>query len=95
MNKFFACSVPLAIGIFALLLIVTFVLYWRVRSVMQIKNRSISRWMYESVRFENELKKIRMENDLLNKTLDRFGSQSTVQSEMDQTVKNNKTHSST
>ena len=83
MDNFFSNFIPLAIGSMALLLVAAIVLCCHFRRVAQKKNRRISLWMRESVRLEGELNRIRMEKDILDKTLDKFIHQSNGQAEME------------
>ena len=72
MDNYFTCFIPFAIGSIIALLTAVFVLCRYYRRVIKEKNRIIVSRLVENGSLGQELKKVRMEKDAIEQTLDKF-----------------------
>jgi len=72
MDNYFTSFIPFAIGSIIFLLIAVLVLCSYYRRVIKEKNRIIVSRLVENGSLGQELKKVRMEKDAIEQTLDKF-----------------------
>ena len=84
MDNYFTFFIPCVIGGIIALLIAVLVLCRYYRRVIREKNRIIVSRLVENGTLDQELKKVRMEKDVIEQTLDKFIHQLTGPSESNQ-----------
>ena len=90
MDNYFPFFIPCVVGSIITLLIAVLVLCRYYRRVIREKNRIIVSRLVENGSLGQELKKVRMEKDVIEQTLDKFIHQLTRPPESDQIQQNYK-----